>query len=102
MILASNVSPAASKTVDQTYLVVDQADLTRGEFEESIQALFQAQGILKVPPVGSAEYEKARKEIEEDFIREVVLSEEADRMKIPVTDAEVDHMVDQQIDTMKK
>ncbi len=91
----------APKTVDEIALVVDQDAMTKGEMEESISDIFAAQG-LKMPAAGSPDYEKARKDVVEGFIREVLLAEEADREKIEVSDGEVDHQVDQELENMKK
>ncbi len=91
----------SAKTVDEIALVVDQDAMTRGEMEEAIADIFVAQG-LKPPTPGSSEYEEARKEVVESFIREVLLAEEADRQKLEISDGEVDHQLDQQLDAMKK
>jgi len=92
---------APSKTVDEIALVVDQDAMTKGEMEESIAELFAAQG-LKLPAPGSPDYEQAKKDVVESFIREVLLAEEADREKVEVSDGEVDHQVDGEIENMKK
>jgi parvulin-like peptidyl-prolyl isomerase len=94
-------SKAPGKTVDEITLVVDQDALTRGEMEESIRDSFLAQGLNPAKP-GTPEYEEAKKNVVEGFIREVLLAEEADRQKVEVSDGEIDHDVDQQLDNMKK
>lgn len=90
-----------TRTVDEIILVVDQDAMTKGEMEESISDLFAAQG-LKIPTPGSSDYEQAKKDVVESFIREVLLAEEADREKIEVSDGEVDHQVDAELENMKK
>ncbi|HJT24221.1 MAG TPA: peptidylprolyl isomerase, partial [bacterium] len=90
-----------AKTVDEIILVVDQDAMTKGEMDESIADMFAAQG-LKIPPPGSTDYEQAKKDVLESFIREVLLAEEADREKIEVSDGEVDHQVDAELENMKK
>ena len=89
------------QTVDEIALVVDQDSMTRGEMQEAISTLFQGQG-LAAPQPGTAEYDQAKKDVTEAFIREVLLAEEADREKIDIPDGEVDHQVDQQISATKK
>ena len=91
----------ASKTVDEIALVVDQDAMTKGEMEESISDMFAVQG-LKIPAPGSRDYEQAKKDVVESFIREVLLAEEADREKIEIPDGEVDHQVDAELENMKK
>jgi parvulin-like peptidyl-prolyl isomerase len=94
-------TPATGKTVDEVVLVVNQEALTRGELEESIHAYFIAQN-LKLPKPGAPEYEAAKKEIIEGYIREVVLAGEADRMRIVVSEGELEHEVNQELEKMKK
>lgn len=91
----------APKTVDEIILVVDQEAMTRGELDEAIDAIFTAQGI-KVPAPGTADYEQAKKEVLDGFIREVLMAEEADREKVEIEDGDVDHHVDEEISNMKK
>jgi len=90
-----------SRTVDEIAIVVDQDAMTRGEMEESINDLFVAQG-LKAPAPGNPDYEQAKKDVVESFIREVLLAEEADREKVEISDGEVDHQVDGELENMKK
>ncbi len=99
---AAAAPPVRAKTLDETILIVDQAAMTKGEMEEGIQAYFLAQGLKSVAQPGTPDYEKAKKDVFESFIQEVLLSEEADRQKMEVSDAEIDHQVDQEIATMKK
>jgi parvulin-like peptidyl-prolyl isomerase/opacity protein-like surface antigen len=91
----------ASRIVDEISLVVDQDSMTKGEMEEAISDMFTAQG-LKQPAPGSPDYEQAKKDVIESFIREVLLAEEADREKVEISDGEVDHQVDQELENMKK
>lgn len=93
--------PAQAKLVDEIALVVDQDSMTRGELEESIQTFFLAQSLKPARP-GTPEYTKAKKEVEDSFVREVLLAEEADREKIEISDSELDHSVDQELDNMRK
>ncbi len=97
----AGAADSSPKTVDEIALVVDQDAMTRGEMEEAIADLFVAQG-LKPPAAGSREYEEAKKEVVDGFIREVLLAEEADRQKVEISDGEVDRQVDQELDNMKK
>ncbi len=91
----------APKTLDEIVLVVDQDAMTRGEMEEAIDSVFAAQGI-KPPAPGTSDYQEAKKEVVEAFVREVLMAEEADREKVEVEDGDVDHQVDQEIENMKK
>ena len=100
-IFSPSRADTAAKTVDEIVLVVDQDAMTKGEMEESISDIFAAQG-LKIPAPGSPDYEQAKKDVVESFIREVLLAEEADREKIEVSDGEVDHQVDGELENMKK
>jgi len=99
--LASCALPAQAKLVDEVTLVVDQEAMTRGELEESIQAFFMAQRMSPAKP-GTPFYEKAKQFVVESFIREVLMAEEADRVGISVSDAEVDKETDREVDGMKK
>jgi parvulin-like peptidyl-prolyl isomerase len=92
--------PAAAETVDEIALVVDQESMTRGEVEESIDALFALKN-EKTPPPGSPEYLEAKKQVADNFIQEVVLAEEADREKVEVSDTDVEGQVNREIDGMK-
>ena len=91
----------APKTVDQIALVVDQDAMTRGELEEGIQSLFALQGI-KAPAPGTPDYQQAKKEVVDNFVREVLMAEEADREKIEIQDGDVDHQVNAELENMKK
>ncbi|HVM32644.1 MAG TPA: peptidylprolyl isomerase [bacterium] len=93
--------PLWAKLVDGIAVIANHEVMTQGELEESIQAYFIGQG-LKVPPPKSPDYAKARQQVLNSFIEEVALADEADAEKIDVTDAEIDHSLDQQIDDMKK
>jgi foldase protein PrsA len=93
--------PPAPKTVDEIVLVVDQDAMTKGEMDEAIDTIFAVQGI-KVPAPGTSDYQAAKKEVVEGFIREVLMAEEADREKVEIQDGDVDHQVDQEIENMKK
>ncbi len=92
---------AKAETVDEIALVVDQESMTRGEITESIEAYFAARN-EKSPSPGSREYLEAKKQVEDNFIQEVVLAEEADREKIEVSDSDVDGQVNQEIEGMKR
>lgn len=96
-------SPAipAPKTVDEIVLVVDQDAMTKGEMEEAISTIFTVQG-MPVPALGSSDYQQAKKEVMDGFIREVLMAEEADREKIEIEDGDVDHHVDEELANMKK
>lgn len=99
--LVSWALPVQAKVVDEIAVVVDQESMTRGELEASIADLFRAQK-LNPPEPGTADYEKAKNMVIEGFIREVLLAEEADRQKVEISDGEVDHEVNNQIESMKK
>ncbi len=92
---------AAPKTVDEIALVVDQDALTRGEMEEAIESLFALEG-TKTPAPGTADYQQAKKQVEDNFVREVLLAEEADREKVEIQDGDVDHQVNAELENMKK
>jgi parvulin-like peptidyl-prolyl isomerase len=92
---------AQAKLIDEVALVVNQEAMTRGEMEESIQAFFLAQRLQPAKP-GTAAYERTKNLVAEAFIREVLLAEEADRLGIMVSDAEVERETDREIDAMKK
>ena len=94
-------APVTPQTVDEIALVVDQDAMTKGEMEEAVATIFQTQG-LEVPKPGTPDYEQAKKEVTEAFVREVLLAEEADRDKVEISDGEVDHQVDQEISSMRK
>lgn len=94
-------APARAKVVDSIALVVDQDAMTQGELQEAIQSYFAEQQAKMAPP-GTADYEAAKKQVEEAFIREVLLAEEADREKIELQEGEVDREVDNQVQNMKK
>jgi parvulin-like peptidyl-prolyl isomerase len=101
LVLDLTAPPLQAKVVDQIAVIAGQESLTEGELEESIESYFQSQG--QTPPSSKTpEYETARRAVLDSFIEEVALANEADNEKIEVPDAEVDHAVDQQIDTMKK
>ena len=93
--------PTWGKTVDSIELVVDQDSMTQGEMEEAIQAYFLSQHLNPSKP-GTPDYETAKKQVVENFEREVLLAEEADREKIDIQDGEVQHEVDEQVENMKK
>ncbi len=90
-----------AETVDQITLVVDQDSLTQGELEESIDAFFAVKGD-KTPSAGSPAYLDAKKQVEDNFIQEVVLAEEADREKMEISDSDVEAQVNQEIEGMKR
>jgi len=90
-----------AKPLDEIALVVDGETMTQSELDENVQNFFITQR-MKVPPPQSPEYQQALKQVMDDFIEQVLLAEEADRQKIPVTDGEIDHAVNQQIEAMKK
>lgn len=92
--------PAAAETVDEIALVVDQDSMTRGEVEESIEALYTMKN-EKTPPPGTPDYLEAKKQVMDNFIQEVVLAEEADREKVEVSDTDVEGQVNREIDGMK-
>lgn len=94
-------SLASGKPVDEISLVVDQESMTSGEMEESIQAFYLSQRMTP-PAKGSAAYEKTKKEIVEGFVREVLMAKEADRMQIEVSEGEIDHEVNREVENMKK
>jgi len=91
----------APKTVDEIVLVVDQDSMTKGELEEAVASLFAAQG-MTAPAPGTADYQQARKEVIEGFIREVLMAEEADKEKVEIQDGDLDHSINQELDNMKK
>jgi parvulin-like peptidyl-prolyl isomerase len=95
------VSRASAKVVDSVALIVDQDSMTEGELDEAIQGYFANQQ-MKTPQTNTAEYQDAKKQVIDNFIREVLLSEEADNEKIQVEDGEIDRAVDSQIQNMKK
>ena len=97
----SFASKASATILDEVYLVVDQDAMTRGELEEAVNDYFQAQR-LKMPAPGTPAFEKAKDQVVDGFIREVLLAEEADRLKLDISEGEVDHSVDQEIEGMKK
>jgi len=94
-------SPVAAKVVDSVALIVDQDVMTQGELDEATQAYFSNQQ-MKIPNSNTAEYQEAKKQAIDIFIREVLLAEEADKEKIEIQDGEIDHAVDSQIQNMKK
>jgi len=94
-------SRASAKVVDSVALIVDQDSMTEGELDEAIQGYFANQQ-MKTPQPDTAEYQEAKKQVVDNFIRAVLLSEEADREKIEIEDGEIDRAVDGQIQTMKK
>jgi parvulin-like peptidyl-prolyl isomerase len=94
-------SSGKAETVDEITLVVDQESMTRGELEESIDAYFAVRSQKPAAP-GSAAYLEAKKQVEDNFIQEVVLAEEADREKIEVSDSDVEGQVNQEIEGMKR
>ena len=98
---AFSASPTTTRTVDQIALVVDQTAMTRGELEDSIATVFASQH-MKTPAPGSSDYGKVKKEVVEAFIREVLLAEEADREKIQISDGELQHNVDTELENMKQ
>src|SRR5579872_2328221 len=93
-----------AKIVDEIAVVVDHDSMTRGELEEAIQAyFFSLYGPkFKIPAPQTPEFQNAKKDVVEGFIREVLLAEEADREKIEISDGEVDHEVNNEIENMKK
>jgi len=92
---------ARAKTVDEIALVADGDSMTQSELDEAVQNYFLFQR-LKVPDPQSAAYQDALKQVMDDFIQQVLLAEEADRQKIMVTEGELDHAINQQIEGMKK
>jgi len=90
-----------AETVDEIALVVDQESMTRGEMEESIDAYFAVRSEKPAAP-GSASYLEAKKQVEDNFIQEVVLAEEADREKMEISDTDVEGQVNQEIEGMKR
>ncbi len=94
-------APVKAKVIDEISLVVNQESMTRVEMDEAIAEFFMGQRMNPTRP-GTAEYETAKKAVVDGFVREVLLSEEADREKIEVPDGEVDHEVSQEIENMKK
>jgi foldase protein PrsA len=95
------VSRASAKVVDSVALIVDQDSMTEGELDEAIQGYFANQQ-MKTPQPDTAVYQEAKKQVIDNFIRAVLLSEEADKEKIEVEDGEIDRAVDGQIQNMKK
>ncbi|HXL73943.1 MAG TPA: SurA N-terminal domain-containing protein, partial [bacterium] len=71
-------SRAEAKVVDSVALIVDQDAMTQGELDEAVQANFANQQ-MKTPNTDTAEYQEAKKQAIDNFIREVLLAEEADR-----------------------
>jgi parvulin-like peptidyl-prolyl isomerase len=90
----------APKTVDEIVLVVDQDAMTKGEMEEAIHTYFNVQGV-DVPAPSTVEYQQAKKEVVDGFIREVLMAEEADREKIEIQDGDVDHQINAELENMK-
>lgn len=90
-----------AETVDEIAMVVDQESMTRGEMEESIDAFFAVRN-GKTPAPDTPEYLDAKKQVEDNFIQEVVLAEEADREKVEVSDSDVEGQVNQEIQSMKR
>src|SRR5208282_829224 len=90
-----------AETVDEIAMVVDQESMTRGEMEESIDAFFAVRN-GKTPAPDTPEYLDAKKQVEGNFIQEVVLAEEADREKVEVSDSDVEGQVNQEIQNMKR
>jgi parvulin-like peptidyl-prolyl isomerase len=95
------VSPADAKVVDSVALIVDQDAMTQGELDEAIQGYFANQQ-MKTPQPDTPEYQDGKKQVIDNFIREVLLAEEADKEKMEIEDGEVDRAVDSQIQNMKK
>jgi parvulin-like peptidyl-prolyl isomerase len=96
-------SPAATpapRTVDEIVLVVDQDAMTKGEMEEAIHTYFAVQGV-DMPAPGTPDYQQAKKDVVDGFIREVLMAEEADREKIEIQDGDVDHQINAEIENMK-
>jgi len=104
MALPVSAAPAVRKTLDEIAVVVDQDAMTRGELEESLQAYFYSLygPKAKMPPPSSLDYQAAKKQVVDSFIQEVLLAEEADRQKIEISDGEIDHEVNNEVETMKK
>jgi parvulin-like peptidyl-prolyl isomerase len=94
-------SRAAAKVVDSVALIVDQDVMTQGELDEATQAYFANQQ-MKTPNPNTPEYQEAKKQVIDNFIREVLLAEEADKEKVEIEDGEIDHAVDNQVQNMKK
>ncbi len=94
-------SRSAAKVVDSVALIVDQDVMTQGELDEATQAYFANQQ-MKPPKPDTPEYQEAKKQAIDNFIREVLLAEEADKEKIEIEDGEIDRAVDSQIQNMKK
>jgi parvulin-like peptidyl-prolyl isomerase len=95
------ISPADAKVVDSVALIVDQDAMTQGELDEAIQGYFANQQ-MKTPQPNTPEYQDGKKQVIDNFIREVLLAEEADKEKMEIEDGEVDRAVDSQIQNMKK
>jgi len=95
------ISPVDAKVVDSVALIVDQDAMTQGELDEAIQGYFANQQ-MKTPQPDTPEYQDGKKQVIDNFIREVLLAEEADREKMEIEDGEVDRAVDGQIQNMKK
>ncbi|MGH7738995.1 MAG: peptidylprolyl isomerase [bacterium] len=93
-------APLWAKLIDDIAVVANQDSMTQGELDEAIQAYFLGQG-EKTPSSKSAAYGQARQAVLNSFIEEVALADEADQEKIDVTQGEMDHAVDQQVDNMK-
>ncbi len=94
-------SRVSAKVVDSVALIVDQDSMTEGELDEAIQGYFANQQ-MKTPQMNTSEYQDGKKQVIDNFIREVLLAEEADKEKIEVEDGEIDRAVDSQIQNMKK
>jgi foldase protein PrsA len=92
---------AFGKVVDEVALVVNQAAMTKGEMEEAVAGYYLAQQI-KPPKAGTPEFEKTKQEVVESFIREVLLSEQADKDNIEIPENEITREVDRQVEGMKK
>lgn len=86
------ISPADAKVVDSVALIVDQDAMTQGELDEAIQGYFANQQ-MKTPESNTPEYQDGKKQVIDNFIREVLLAEEADKEKMEIEDGEVDRAV---------
>jgi parvulin-like peptidyl-prolyl isomerase len=91
----------ARTQLDKTALVVNEDVVTENEIEEAVAAYFAAQG-SKMPVPGGAEFKKARNEIVETVINELLMSQAADSMGVSVSDEDLDRQVDQQVEGIRK
>jgi parvulin-like peptidyl-prolyl isomerase len=101
VLMAPPVARCARTTLDKSALVVNQDVVTENELEEAIAAYFAAQG-RQTPPIGGVEYKKARNEITDTVINELLMSQAADAMGVTIADEDLDRQVDQQIDGIRK